>query len=67
MNLTISQARAYSNRSMLGEMVTVALGKSYVKRSSAPRQSWWTNEVNDSKGFSCLPEGGYRVMRSIND
>jgi hypothetical protein len=30
MNLTISQARAYSNRSMLGEMVTVALGKSYV-------------------------------------
>jgi len=49
MNLTISQARAYSNRSMLGEMVTVALGKSYVKRAPAARQSWWRNEVIDSK------------------
>ena len=36
MNLTISQAKAYSSRCrMLGERVTVAPGKSYVKRNLA--------------------------------
>jgi hypothetical protein len=42
-------------------MVTVALGKSYVKRNSALRRSVWRNEVIDFKGFQCLSEDCYRL------
>jgi hypothetical protein len=51
----------------LGEMVTVAPGKSYVKRAPALHQSKQRKEVIDSKGFCCWCEGGYRAMRAIDD